>query len=145
MAPTSQDVLNVLQSIDASLKALVARSNEIARLGAASPAGEPSQAMAAEADLDSKYGDPEVKAKDPREWTGDTQKGKRFSQCPAPYLDLVADRLDYFAGKETDATKARYNRLDASRARGWAARLRNGWKPAEEPSTDGFDSTSIPF
>ena len=75
------------------------------------------------------YGDPEVKAKDPKDWTGDSMKGKRFSTCPPAYLDLLADRYDYFAGRETDATKAGYNRKDAQRARGWAARLRGGWTP----------------
>ena len=40
---------------------------------------------------------------------------------------LLAERYDYFAGKEPDQKKANYNRLDAARARGWAARLRGGW------------------
>lgn len=77
--------------------------------------------------LDGPHGDPDVRQKDPRDWAGDTMKGKRFSECPADYLDLLAERYDYFAGRETDEKKAGYNRLDAQRARGWAARLRGGW------------------
>jgi hypothetical protein len=70
-----------------------------------------------------------------------------MSECPPAYLDLVASRLDYFAAKEEDAKKARYNRLDASRARGWAARLRNGWKPAQRESEPfgGLTSDDIAF
>lgn len=83
-------------------------------------------------DLDGPHGDPIIKAKDPRDWAGDSMMGARFSQCPADYLDLVADRLEYFASKEEDATKARYNRLDAARARGWAARHRTTGAPAPE-------------
>lgn len=77
--------------------------------------------------LDGPHGDPKVRQKDPRDWTGDSMKGRRFSECPAEYLDLLADRYDYFAGREPDEKKAGYNRLDAQRARGWAARKRAGW------------------
>lgn len=73
------------------------------------------------------HGDPIIKAKDPRDWTDATMQGKRFSECPPAYLDLLADRYDYFATKDDDATKQRYAKLDAQRARGWAARLRAGW------------------
>jgi len=114
--------------------------------------------VASDADLDSKFGDPEVRAKSPRDWTGPPMQGKHFSECPAEYLDLVADRLDYFAGQneaERDAEsmkKARYNRLDASRARGWATRIRAGYKPRPrqdaapmEAGDPGFSDDSIPF
>ncbi len=134
---TAQDVIDTLKSIDAHLAALVQHFG----IGAHPPA--PAQhvsdvpLIASDRDLDSQYGNPEVKAKDPRDWTGDTMKGYRFSECPVEYLHLVADRLDYFAGREEDPKKARYNRLDASRARGWAQRLTNGWKA---PEATGFPS-----
>lgn len=83
-------------------------------------------------DIDGPKGDPVLRQKDPRDWSGQTQVGKRMSECPAEYLDLLASRYDYFAGKETDAKKAGYNRLDAARARGWAARIRAG---AVHPAT----------
>jgi len=126
----------LLSSIDASLKALVARQ------APATAAPTTGAKVASDADLDGPYGDPEVKAKDPRDWTGETMKGRRFSECPAEYLDLLAERLDYFAGKNSEGTedeqkKARYQKLDAARARGWAARIRAGKvKPA--PATPGW-------
>lgn len=126
------DVLFLLRSIDASLKALLGiatkrQMSKPAETGA-------SKKVATDADLDGKYGNPEIKTKDPRDWTGDSMKGRKFSECPADYLDLVASRLDYFAeqaeqeGKLTNAGKpvAPYNRADAARARGWAWRIRQG-------------------
>jgi hypothetical protein len=52
-------------------------------------------------------------------------------------LDMLADTYDYFAAKDeasgaltsTGKPKAPYGRQSAKRARGWAARLRAGWKP----------------
>ena len=94
----------------------------------------PPASQALHVDLDGPHGDPIVKAKSPKDWTGADMTGQRFSECPAEYLDLVASRLDWFAVRENDATKRRYNELDAARARGWAARIRAGWtapKPAD--------------
>lgn len=93
--------------------------------------------------LDGQYGDPIVKAKSPKDWMGDDMTGKRFSECPPAYLDLVADRCEYFINKNTDALKdvtddeeeaklrkdIKYGTLDRDRAIGWAARLRAGWRP----------------
>lgn len=160
MAPTSDDVYKVLQSIDSSMKALVAHFGAGIVHGAVQqPSGMPPVAsVASDRDLDGQYGNPEVKAKDPRDWTGDTMKGKRFSECPPEYLDLVASRLDYFASQTEgsqdadEQKKRRYNLIDASRARGWAARKRAGWQPPpEEPSAFGteatgdIDASAIPF
>jgi len=78
-------------------------------------------------DLDGQYGDPVVRAKDPKDWTGEPMKGRKFSECPAEYLEMLAERFDYFASKEEDAKKQKYNLLDAQRARSWAGRLRSGW------------------
>lgn len=91
--------------------------------------------------LDGQYGDPVIKAKDPRDWTGEPMTGKRFSECPPDYLDLLAERYDFFASKEEDAKKQAYNLKDAQRARGWAARLRAGWKPAEPATTSAGEPT----
>lgn len=132
----SPESLALLRSIDASLKALVARQAP-ATAAPSAPAG-----VASDRDLDGKFGDPEIRARDPRDWTGEPMKGRKFSECPAEYLDLLAERLDYFAeknaaGTEDEQKKARYQRLDASRARGWAARIRAGKvKPA--PATPGW-------
>lgn len=87
--------------------------------------------------LEGPHGDPIVKAKCPRDWTGDPMTGRHFSECPAEYLDLLASRFDYFAEKETDPQKKRYNVLDAGRARGWAARIRAGYvAPVAEPQSE---------
>src|SRR5262245_6364043 len=120
------EALALLRSIDATLKQLLALS-KVAR---------PAE-IASDSDLDSQWGDPEIKQKDPRDWTGPTMKGRRFSQCSSEYLELLAKRLDFFAdkaeaeGATTNSGKpvAPYNRRDAARARGWAKRIRDGWAP----------------
>lgn len=122
----TDETLRLLRSIDNSLKSLVAMQG-----GAR---------QTERVDLDGQHGDPIVKAKDPRDWTGDSMKGRRFSECPPEYLDMIAERFDYFAGKEEDAKKARYNRLDAARARGWSQRLRGGWAPPSEPQNAPNDA-----
>lgn len=134
-------ITELLSSIDATLKALL-ETTKATRAATVAQAIDP--IVASDADLDSQYGDPEVRAKSPRDWTGDSMTGRKFSECPPEYLDMVADRLDYFASKEEDPKKAGYNRKDAARARGWARRLRNGWKPAETPASD-FGNDNIPF
>ena len=138
---TSQQILRTLQSIDATLKALLTSS--VARGGNDGSDGGDGP-IASDRDLDGQYGDPEIKIKDPRDWTGDNMRGRRFSECPPEYLDLVADRLDWFAEKAEESGEtyngkpvAPYKRKDAARARGWARRLRNGWRPAD--TSGAFD------
>jgi hypothetical protein len=87
----------------------------------------PHPTSAPAADLDGPHGDPTIRAKSPRDWTGDEMLGRRFSECPPDYLDLLAARFEFFNTKETDEKKRSYNTRDAARARGWAARLRAGW------------------
>lgn len=93
--------------------------------------------------LEGQHGDPLVRMKDPRDWTGEPMKGRTFSQCPPEYLDLCAERFDYFIQKANEGLgsvtnddeeaelrkEIKYKTLDAQRARGWAARLRKGWTP----------------
>jgi hypothetical protein len=109
--------------------------------GAASQAGAP--AVADDTDLDSKYGDPEVK-KDPPRWKGALTAPIRMSECTPEYLDFLAQFYDWCAGKELDKNeqkKASYKRRDAARARGWAQRIRAGWRPPaqEEQAPADFD------
>lgn len=145
MAPTSDDVYKVLCRIADTLDTMAEHS------GAFRPkdthqadAAASVPALAPDSDLDGKYGNLPIKAKDPRDWTGETQVGKRPSECPPEYLDLCASRADYFASIETDVKKLRYNRLDASRWRGWAARKRAGWTPPpEEPSAFGTTDQAL--
>jgi hypothetical protein len=144
------DVLSVLRSIDASLKQLV----QIAQRRQHASAPVNGSTIAPDSDLDSPWGNPEVKFI-PRDWSGlRDYKGARMSACPPAFLDALAASYDYFAQKNTldgnmasdGKPKADYDRRAAARARGWAARLRSGWKPpavengfdADWPETDSF-------
>ncbi len=120
---TGEDAIVLLRSIDASLKELVA----FQRIARPKP-------IASDRDLDGKYGDPILKF-NPRDWTGPSFKNRRFSECPADLLDLVAETFDYFA-QQADEKHERtdkgtpvsdYKRADAARARGWAKRIRD-WR-----------------
>lgn len=146
----ADDALRVLRAMDDKLLRILELLSNPPQVGPARLMGTPVQEVASAADLDGKYGDPEIVAKSPRDWTGDDMKGLRFSECPADYLDLVAARLDYFAGdneSKGDTQKARYNKLDAARARGWAKRIRAGYKPPRrerERSRSSFDDGDEP-
>lgn len=139
MAATSEDVYKVLQSIDATLRELLALSKSKRAAPPApvqngtnfTPAKPFAGPTAPDADLDGPYGNPFIKIKDPRDWTGESMQGKTLSQCPPEYLDLMADRYDYFASEEPDEKKRSYKHKDAARCRGWAARLRAGWTPPQ--------------
>lgn len=146
---TAQDVIDTLRSIDASLKLLVGHFGCVKMTTTVTNSAIPR--IAPDNDLDGKYGDPTIRAKDPRDWTGDSMLGRPMSECPPEYLEMVADRLDYFNSTETDEKKRKYQALDASRARGWAQRKRNGWQPPAQAPV-GFpsdapmvDEDSIPF
>jgi hypothetical protein len=115
---------------------------ELLALSKSKRAAAPSN-IATDADLDSQYGDEKVNFK-PRDWTGEWIKGQRMSESQPAMLDMLAETYDYFATKDemtaevtsSGKPKAPYTRQSARRARGWAARLRAGWKPkaAEMPS-----------
>ena len=106
--------------------------------------------IASDYEMEGQYGDPVIK-KDPPKWTGETCVGKPFSQCPPDYLMSLAGFLDWKAGKtleDADTSRhkfADYDRKDARRARGWAARLRA--KPAAAvPEYDGnTNGEPLPF
>lgn len=131
MAAT-EDVLTVLRSIDATLKAMLALAQQRTSQARAT---QPKQ-VASDHDLDGKYGDPVLKFS-PRDWTGASFKDCHFSQCPPDLLDLVADTFDYFAqqadlkGERTEKGKpvSEFKRADAARARGWAKRIRATPRP----------------
>lgn len=136
------DVLTVLKSIDLSLRKLVVIAERKAEERVKAAQNTPGSAVANDADLDGPYGDPPVKF-DPRDWTGDSCKGLTFSACPAEFLDMLAETFDYFAQKAEEKNEmttggkpvAPYKRKDAARARGWARRIRAGYKsPTSAPS-----------
>jgi hypothetical protein len=103
--------------------------------GAAShpgPAAGPE--VADDRDLDGKYGNPVVKFH-PRDWHGESMKGRAMSDCSAEFLEMLAGTFDYFAKKAEESGEtasngrpvAPYKRRDAARARGWASRVRGGY------------------
>jgi hypothetical protein len=154
----AEDTLAVLKSIDLSLRTLVVIAQKKAEARVTQGATKSVAAEATDRDLDGDYGDPIVKAKSPRDWTGEPMLGRKFSECPPEYLELVAERLDYFAERD-EATnelasngkpKAYYSRLDAARARGWAKRIREGKVPvqaAPAPTTwaEPPEDADVPF
>ena len=111
--------------------------------GASAPSGV--GAVASDYDLDSDWGNPIV-GKDPKRWIengGDSFAGCKMSECPAEYLDAVANLFDWMADKDDEAGRngetyfnkkkqalvpkdGAFKRKDASRARGWAKRARAG-------------------
>jgi hypothetical protein len=147
----NEEVLTLLKSIDATMKAMLALAQKReAKVRAAAP-----KEVASDKDLDSKYGDPIIKF-NPRDWTGRPYKGMPMSECPPEFLDLAAETLDYFASqaeaKNEQTSKGKpaapFKRADAARARGWAQRLRkkagkvNGnHAPAAQQWAEGEDRT----
>jgi hypothetical protein len=133
---TSDDAFRVLQSIDTTLKALLALSQQ-RQAAARGPA------IASDRDLDGQWGDPELKFM-PRDWTGPSYKGRRFSACPPDLLDLAAETFEYFARQADEKNErtekgrpvSEYKRADAARARGWAKRMRDG-KHTPPPAPQG--------
>ena len=125
----SAEILASLKRIEAKLDAVLAKRQQEERSRPARAA----ENVASDQDLDSKYGDPKVRF-DPRDWAGDSMKGRTFSQCPPEFLEMLANALEYFAEKKaaTDPQKAGYDRKDAGRARGWARRSADGKVPARQ-------------
>lgn len=122
---------------------------------AAQGGGASSGAVAPDAELDSQYGDPSV-TKNPPRYVGPSCIGQRFSQCPPEYLDAMASFCDWKAGKDDAAgtkdkkgrPKGDWARKDAARARGWARRIRAGWKPPVQAQVgefpgDSFESSAV--
>lgn len=117
------DTTDYLKSIDNSLKLLVKQQVTAAPKLAYSPQ-----------QLDTEHGNP-VTRKMPKFWTGDDHSGKHYSECPPELLDMIADNLDWSAGKADEKQEVTtagkpisgFKRMDAARARGWAKRKRDGW------------------
>ena len=110
-----------------SARGAPATSSTPARAPAAAHA--PSDDVASDRDLDGPNGDPVVRT-DPKYWKGESYKGRRMSECPTEYLNELVQLFVWQAehpqayGNHTAEQKAKFHRLDAARARGWA--IRNG-------------------
>ncbi|HET9797293.1 MAG TPA: hypothetical protein VFP90_04870 [Gemmatimonadaceae bacterium] len=149
----AKDVADIKAALAASVAASAAALGVQASSGASGGGG-----VATAAEMDSEYGDPLVK-KDPGRWTGESFVGCHFSQTTPEYLDCMADLKDWMADKD-DKTGAKdgrgrprshWSRKDARLCRGWAARLRAGWKPKTNGATapqeefDDADGDEVPF
>lgn len=136
----STEIKEQLDRIERMLIAIVASFDA----GKARPASMSSPSPTV--DLDSDFGNFSIR-KDPPRWKGQSYVGRRLSECPPEYLDELAQFSEWKAGKDeekgTDEGRkyAGYARKDAARARGWADRLRAGWK---QPTLPGADS-DVPF
>lgn len=163
----SEDALKQIAKDVAAIKsALAAGALAFASaLGATMPAaagagGTGAGGVASDRELDSQYGDPEIK-RDPPRWHGQPFVGFRFSETSPEYLDCVAEFKDWQADKDDEAgkkdnkdrPKSTWGRKDARLARGWAARLRKGWRSpnagpgqhvSDEDYGDGADD-DVPF
>lgn len=138
------EATDLLKSMDATLKQI------LAILQAHVP-----KEIASDRDLDGPYGNPKINSSDPKDWHGPAMKGRKLSECPAEYLEIYAERCDYFErkalaeNKTTQAGKpvAPYLHADAARARGWAKRIREGKvaAPAAQSAAPTFDEPAEGF
>ena len=89
-----QQAIDLLVSINAGIQELIRRSG---------PAASGSGPVLADArDLDSQYGDPQVKFL-PRDWHGDNFKGCNFSACTPELRDQLAEAVEYFERKDEES------------------------------------------
>lgn len=151
------DILSVLREIRDTLRASGGRAAPSSDARPAASASSKGGQIASDRELDSEWGDPAVR-KDPKRWEGPSFAGCHFSECPADYLDELAGLFDWMADKDEESgnmTKgdkpkptAPYKRRDAARARGWAKRIREGWKPsapsADDPPPNDDYSAEVP-
>jgi hypothetical protein len=104
-------------------------------------------AAVSDADLSGPHGDPKIRMR-VRDWSGPDMKGKHASECPADFLDMYADLLDWSAGRDAesaDPEKRKYaplSRKDAARCRAWGARIREGKYQPSAGATGGGTSTA---
>lgn len=132
------EILKALARIEGKLDAVLGVARAVS-----SPGGHD---VAPDSDLDGQYGDPQVKFS-PKRWTGDNYKGSSFSACPPDFLDALAEALQWSsehpkAGKEKYAA---YDARDASRARGWAKRIRAGWQAPGTQAALPEPDLDVPF
>lgn len=154
MSATAEDVLATLKSIDTQLGAIAKHLGIGAKPAASAQTTAPT--IAPNSDMDCKWGDEKIKF-NPRDWTGDSRVGLLMHECEPAFLDLLASACDFFAQKNAGVLtykgqpKSMYDQRTASRARGWASRLRAGWMAPVEPEAFPSDAAApltddeIPF
>lgn len=125
---------------DDTLRRIEQKLDELLKIAKLQPTAtkEYAQKSVDDADLDGKYGNPEVRMI-PSKWHGQDFKGWKYSDCPPEFLDELSGMLDAISRKQAgDPAKAKYadwSAKDAARARGWAERHRkNGTGPVLVPA-----------
>lgn len=140
----------ILRRIEQKLDEVLKIVGSLPSGGAAATSGEYQQATCTDAELDDKYGNPEVRLV-PSKWTGQDYLGWKYGDCSPEFLDEMSNMLDAIGRKQSkDPAKARnakWSAKDAARARAWAARLRA--KAAEAGDSVGIswggDTDDLPF
>ncbi|MBL8601577.1 MAG: hypothetical protein JNK72_06620 [Myxococcales bacterium] len=149
MSTVEERLANIERKLDMLLAA--SKTQGGARPGAAASNGGGYGGGDLDADIDGPRGDPEVRFV-PKRWQGADFKGQKFSQCDPEFLDMLASSYDWFAQQDdekgvTDAKgnpKSKWSRLDAARARAWAARLRGDTGGAAAPRRQAAPARSAP-
>jgi hypothetical protein len=160
-----EEMLSLLKDISSRLDHIESRMNAApvavaAHAAVSAPGGGQGPvegAIADDRDLDSQYGNPEIK-KDPPRWTGQSYAGCRFSDASPEYLETLAGFLDWKARKDDESNavdakgnpKSKWARLDAARARGWRKRAlesktSNRSVPKPKPVVEAEDVADMPF
>ena len=147
-----------LAAVEARLSALEARLSGVnvtpSNVGSKPSVGQ--GAIADDYDLDSEWGDEQIR-KDPPRWKGASFAGSKMSQCPSDYLRELASFFDWKAKKDAEQgtyvnkegktveTKPQYAQKSAARARGWAKRNEGLSTAAADSADDVNDAGDIPF
>lgn len=143
-----------VENLTKQMQSVLKWKNEVQAAFAGKAAAGTKGGEATESELDDKFGNPKL-GFNPRDWKGSNVKGLEMSYCPPEALVLYADAKEYFGKKadendEKDAKgrpKSHWDFKDARLARGWARRLKAGWKPAPKPAHDptgGFGGEEPP-
>lgn len=138
--PLSDGEVATLRSIMKAFTAPEWRALKALASGLASAAGGASNgasaggqgpAVATDAELRDRYGDPSVR-RDSRRWAGASYVGANYSRCPSDYLLVLAESLEYFADKDQKKPEPKchangtpfwkFDLKNAALARGWARR-----------------------
>lgn len=111
--PPALSIPDLMQANHAEVMGFLALiSDRLAALESAGPVARPQPAaapqvtsagdlIASDAELDSQYGNPEIR-KDPPRWTGQSYAGARMSECPTDYLLNLAGFFDWKAQKDDE-------------------------------------------
>lgn len=131
--PSDPNIFAQLAADIAAAQAILHRAETTLRAatGQAPHAVHAPPQVADDADLDSQWGNPQVRKNPPR-WQGQDCTGLNYSDCPPEFLDTLAGFLDWQAGKAEEKNETTTQgkprgpliRRDAARCRGWAARIR---------------------